>query len=324
MSAEHLASFCLVGDQDEGPPRGLAELVVRLAGENRHYEVILVLGEAHRPDLIAAGRSLAALPNLRILIVADGANPYRRRRLAADEALGDVVVLTDHDEAAVLDLTGFAQEALASGRIVMGARARARAGLLALHGPLRLLTGYRVDTRDLRTLALPRTSLTRLLARPTAGLDLRFEAKRAPERYVRRVVDDRRLNDRLLRGRRIDLLAELISASGPRFLKGFALVALFTLCAAFTYAAYALGALLLVDRLQPGWFTISMALSGLTAFLSLWAAIGSLAQARILELLDTRRRDEVIEELGAVSFFREADPLNVTVTGMSEARRETP
>jgi hypothetical protein len=313
MIPEHLASFCIIGDRDEGVPNGLANLVARLGKENLHYEVILVIGEAGRPELVAAGEELARLPNLRILIVADGTNPYRRRRLAAAEALGDVVVLTDHDEASRLDLTAFAKEALTRGRIVMGARRQARAGLLALHGPLRLLTGYRVDTRDLRTLALPRTSLTRLLARPTAGLDLRFEAKRPPERYVRKVVDDHRLTDRLLRGRRVDLLVELIAASGPRFLKAFALVALFTLVCAIAYAAYALGALLLIERLQPGWFTLSMALSGLTAFLALWASLGSMAQARILELLDSRQRDEVIEEMGAVSFFREANPLNVAL-----------
>lgn len=311
MNIEHLASFCIVGDRDEGPPAGLPMLVARLAKDNLHHEVILVLGEARRQDVMAAGRALAALSNLRILIVPDGTNPYRRRRLAAAEALGDVVVITDHTEAATLDLTAFAREALVTGRIVMGARAKARTRFLPLHGPLRLLTGYRVDTRDLRTLALPRTSLTRLLTRPTAGLDLRFEPKRTPERYVRKIVDDRDLNDRLLRGRRIDLLVELISASGPRFLKGFSLVALLTLAAALAYGAYAIAALLLIRSLQPGWFTISMALSGLTAFLSLWAAIGSLAQARMLELLDSRQRDEIIEELGAVSFFREADPLNV-------------
>ncbi|KPF78626.1 hypothetical protein IP78_10775 [Brevundimonas sp. AAP58] len=313
MTVEHLASFCLVGDRDEGLPARLTELVGHLAERNRHYEVILVIGEAHRPEVLSAGRDLARLTNLRILIVADGTNPYRRRRLAAAEALGDVVVLTDHNEAARLDLTAFAEQALTTGRIVMGARRTARTELLALHGPLRVLSGYRVDTRDLRTIALPRTSLTRLLARPTAGLDLRFEAKRAPERYVRKLVDDRHLTDRLLRGRRIDLLVELISASGPRFLKGFALIAVFTLIASIGYAAYAVGALLLIEQLQPGWFTISMALSGLTAFLSLWAAIGSLAQARLLELIDSRQRDEVIEEIGAVSFFREADLLNVAL-----------
>ncbi|WP_029414757.1 hypothetical protein [Brevundimonas bacteroides] len=318
MSVEHLASFCIIGDQEESLPEGLTELVRRIASENLHYEVILVVGESRRPELVAAGRRLAALPNLRTLVVTDGTNPYRRRRIAASEALGDVVVLTDHDEAGALDLTAFAQEALTTGRIVMGSRARARAALLALHGPLRLLTGYRVDTRDLRTLALPRTSLTRLLARPTAGLDLRFEPKRTPERYVRKVVEDGRLTDRLLRGRRIDLLAELVSASGPRFLKGFAVLALFTLTAAVGYAVYAIGALLLLDDLQPGWFTISMVLSGLMAFLSMWATIGCLAQAHILERLDSRHRDEIIEEMGAISFFRDADPLNVAIDDSSD------
>lgn len=315
MTAEHLASFCIVGDRSEGLPHEMSALVSKLAAENLHYEVILVLGESQRSDLAAAGRELAAVSNLRILIVADGTNPYRRRRIAAAEALGDAVVISDPEEAPRLDLTAFAREALQGGRIVMGARSRARAGFVPLHALLRLLSGYRVDTRDLRTVALPRTSLTRLLARPTAGIDLRFEAKRTPERYARKIVEHPAVNDRLLRGRRIDLLVELIAASGPRFLKGFALIALFTLAAAILYAVYAVGALLLIEDLEPGWFTISMALSGLTAFLSLWAAIGSLAQARVLELLDTRQRDEVIEELGAISFFRQADPLNVAVTG---------
>lgn len=320
MTAEHLASFCIVGDRKEGLPERLTDVVQALARENLHHEVIVVLGEVQRSELVAAGRELATLPNLRILVVSDGTSPYRRRRIAAAEALGDVVVVTDPKEATKLDLTAFAREALTSGRIVIGARGRSRAGFLPLHGPLRFLTGYRVDTRDLRTLALPRTSLTRMLARPTAAIDLRFEAKRSPERYVRKVVDSAGLDDQLLRGRRIDLLIELVAASGPRFLKGFALVAIFSLTAATLYATYAVAALLLIDDLQPGWFTISMALSGLTAFLSLWAAIGSLAQARVIELLDSRQRDEVIEELGAISFFRQADPLNVAVTGADDRR----
>ena len=206
MSVEHLASFCVVGDPDEQVPPDLGRLVERLATENLHYEVILVVGETRRPELMSAGRAMAAMPNLRILVVPDGTSAYRRRRIAAAEALGDVIVITDPEEAQRLDLTAFAQDALTTGRIVMGARDRARAEFMPLHGPLRLLTGYRVDTRDLRTLALPRTSLTRMLARPTAAIDLRFEAKRTPERYERKVVHDRDLNDRLLRGRRIDLL----------------------------------------------------------------------------------------------------------------------
>lgn len=323
MTIEHLASFCIVGDRDEGLPDSLTALVTRLAEENLHYEVLLVVGESWRSTLVEAGQKLAALPNLRILIVADGTSPYRRRRIAAAEALGDVVVVTDPVEAMRLDLTDFAREALVKGRIIMGARARARTSFLPLHGALRLLTGYRVDTRDLRTLALPRTSLTRLLARPTAGIDLRFEAKRTPERYLRKIVEASGPSDRLLRSRRVDLLVELMSASGPRFLKGFALVALMTLAAAMAYAAYVLGALFFIRDLQPGWFTLSMGLSGLTAFLSLWAVIGSLAQARIIELLDSRQRDEVIEEMGAVSFFRQADPLNVALTGEPTRRRET-
>lgn len=320
---EHMASFCIVCDMDEGLPDALAALVIRLREENPDCEVILVIGERWRSSLSESGQDLAALVNLRILIVADGTNPYRRRRIAAAEALGDVVVVTDPEEAERLDLTDFVHQALVKGRIIMGARARARTSFLPLHGALRILTGYRVDTRDLRTLALPRASLTRLLARPTAGIDLRFEAKRAPERYERKIIEVSGGGDRLLRTRRVDLLVELISASGPRFLKGFALVALATLIAAAVYAAYALGALFLVKDLQPGWFTLSMALAGLTAFLSLWALIGSLAQARIIELVDSRHQDEVIEELGAISFFRQADPLNVALTGRLSHRRET-
>jgi hypothetical protein len=45
MTIEHLASFCIVGDRDEGLPDGLTALVTRLAEENLHYEVLLVVGE---------------------------------------------------------------------------------------------------------------------------------------------------------------------------------------------------------------------------------------------------------------------------------------
>lgn len=312
---DYLASFCVIGDRHEGLPDELEALIGRLAARLRYWEVILVVGERYRVEVREAGTRLAAIRNLRILIVGDGESPYRRRQIAAAEALGDVVVITDPDEAASLDLVELADMALTAGQIVIATRRRARAEFIMLHGPVRVMSGYRVNTRDLRTLALPRAALTRILSRPTAGIDLRFEAKRAPERYVRHVVDHDDTGDRLMRGRRLDLLVEIVSASGPRFLKGFALIALATFIAACLFAAYAVGVVLFTEDVQPGWFTTNMALSGLTGFLSLWATVGSLAQARTMELMQFQKRDDVIEEIGNIAFFDGTEALNVAVSG---------
>lgn len=314
-TVDYLASFCVVGDRHEGLPDDLEALIGRLAARLRYWEVILVIGERYRAEVREAGGRLAAIRNLRILIVGDGESPYRRRQIAAAEALGDVVVVTDPEEATRLDLVDMADQALTAGQIVIGTRRRVRAEFVLLHGPIRLMSGYRVNTRDLRTLALPRAALTRILSRPTAGIDLRFEAKRATERYVRHIVDHDDTGDRLMRWRRLDLLVEIVSASGPRFLKGFALIALATFIAAGLFAAYAIGIVLFTDDVQPGWFTTNMALSGLTGFLSLWATIGSLAQARTMELMQFQKRDDVVEEIGNIAFFDGTEALNVAVTG---------
>lgn len=320
LGVDVLVSFCIVGDEDGSDlPDDLEALAQGLAARVRYWEIVLVLGESRRADLDALGGRLAAVTNLRVLIVNDGDNAYRRRRIAASEAIGDVVVISDPAEAASLDLVAFAADALQRGRIVMGSRTRTRAGHALLHAPLRWLSGYRVNARDLRTIALPRTSLTRVLARHTAAIDLRFEAKRAPERYVRRMVDYREASPRLILSRRFDLLLEIVSASGPRFLKGFALLSLAVLAIAALYAVYAVGVVIFRSDIQPGWFTTAMALSGLTIFMTLWASIASLAQARTMEMLQAQRRDDVIDEIGNIAFFARTEALNVA---LAEPARE--
>lgn len=317
VRADYLVSFCLVNETPMSAEIDALERFAQDCGRRfQHWEILTVVGESARLELAALGPRLSALRNLRILMVGDRESLYNRRGIAAEEAIGDVVVISEIEEALAFDLADFADQARATGQIVMATGEKRRAERFLIHSPLRLLTGYKVSTRDLKTIALPRENLTRVLARPTAAIDLRFEPKHTSERYLRRVVAFRAPPQPLLSWRRLGLVADILSASGPRFLKAFALLSFVVFMIAGLYGVYAIGVWGFDDEVQPGWVTTALSLGGLTGFLSLGFALFSLVLARMMETQDRGGRDAVLDEIGNVAFFEHTRGLNIE-TGSS-------
>ena len=92
---EYLASFCFAS---EGDPRDelvrLASFAASVESAFLHWEIVYALVEKDRARTAALSQTLWGTKNLRVIVVKDDTNFYRRRAIAVSEAIGDVVVLT--------------------------------------------------------------------------------------------------------------------------------------------------------------------------------------------------------------------------------------
>ena len=313
-SPDYFVSFCLAQEGDLGPELdAISALAASCDQRLQYWEIVYAAGESHRSEIHSAINKFAAIKSLRIVLVRDAVNYYRRRKIAASEAIGDVVVLTSFSEMAKADLLAFADEAVASNRIVIGRRTRKGGLQPVFYWLIGLISRYRVDGRDLKTIALPRNQLVEILSRATASVDLRFEPKRRGLTYVRKQVSLIGAGGEAGLKQRLELLAEIISTSAARFLAIFALVSGIVSAIAASYGLYAVAVILLRDNVQPGWFTTAIAQSGSAAFLSLGLAVIALGIANVLDRMDEEARHDVIDEFGNISFYDSANDLNVEV-----------
>lgn len=309
---DYLVSICLAQEGDiEAEIAAICSLAKRCNAMLAFWEVIYVLNEKHHEALRACGPSLTNIKNLRVVLVRDGVNYYRRRAVSASEAIGDVVVLTCFREMEAADLFAFADDAVATNRIIIGRVRKCGLTKSALNSLIGAVSRYRVDMRDLKTIALPRDLLVAVLARPTASIDLRFEPKRGVAQYVRKEMSLSGSGQEAGLARRFELLSEIISTSAARFLTAFAAAAAVVCGLATSYALYAVVVFLSLKSVQPGWFSTAIAQSGSAAFISLGLGVIALGIAHIVDRLDGGIRHEVIDELGNISFYDRISDLNV-------------
>src|SRR5262249_19777016 len=121
----YLVSFCLAQEGDLALELdAISALAASCSKHLQYWEIVYVTGESHRFAIRANVDKFATIKSLRIVLVRDAVSYYRRRTIAAAEAIGDVVVLSSFNEIAKADLLAFAEEAMAGNRIVIGHRSR--------------------------------------------------------------------------------------------------------------------------------------------------------------------------------------------------------
>lgn len=279
----------------------------------RFREIVVVAEDA----LVARFLPLVErMENIRLLTVRDGTAFYRRRVIAADEAIGDVVLMANVDELAYVDPVGMIERAADEQRAVLAVGA---SGILnrTLTAPLTALgqmAGFKVGLRDLRTLAVPRTLLHQLLAHPDPDLALRFPPRdvRVPLAFAEAAPDMPALREAGHWQRRVALLLKLLIYVAPRLLIAVTLASALLATMGFFYAFYILGAWILVADLAPGWLTLSAMLS-LTAFFLGVSIMGlSLGVQQLLARASRDSMDGVTSEVKRIDLFgRIASDLNV-------------
>lgn len=292
----------------------LRDLAATLDAAYRFREIILVVDDTQRAAFLQLVTEIA---NLRLFVVRRGTEYYHRRVIAAEEAIGDLVVIGNLDEIAQLDVIAFLENSERKNAVTMAFRAARRPVKRLLAWPfiaLGKLAGFNVDPSDFQSIAVPRTQLNLLLAHDEPRLALRF-----PPRDPRLSLDwfrtDRDVASRTAFigiARRAQLLQTLLVYLTPTILLVVAISSTLLALLGLAYAAYIIGVVIVKDTLAPGWLTTNAMLAVSAVFMGLSTLGLSLGLQHLLRQ-QTRHRGAVVpEEVNRIDLFQQvAFDLNV-------------
>lgn len=291
----------------------VSKLAQDLDARFRFREIVVIADESLRD---AYADLVQRVDNLRLLTVRDGTGFYRRRVLAADEAIGDVVLMTNTAELGYVDVVSMIERAADDQHAVLAIRSvgvvnRTLAAPLVALGRM---SGFEVGLRDLQTLAVPRTLLNQLLSHPAPDLALRFPPRdiRMPLDFAAAPPDMPALRETGQQQRRLALLQKLLVYVAPSLLMVVTLASALLAVIGLFYAFYVLGVWVAVDDIATGWLTLSGMLS-LTAFFLGVSIMGlSLGLQQLLASLERNDFEGGATETNHIDLFgKVASELNV-------------
>lgn len=274
----------------------------QLAAHFRYWE-ILVIVDADEAEEIAP--LFGIVPNLRMLKVRSGTSTYRRRFVAASQAIGDVLAITAGLEAEIIDLVAMIETSLADESIVISRRRDGNA-LDPLVGALGKASGFHVSSRDMQTVVYPRALLDMLAARSDKDLALRFAPRDVSIKITEMLVSEKRmLKRRGLQGttQRFSLIQKLIVNLAPRVLGLLSILSAVVAFASVFFVCYVVGVWVFIANIQPGWITTSLLMSGTAMFLGLSIFCLSSGLQMIIDLVSTDACRDVIDEHSTVDLF---------------------
>ena len=308
-----LVSVCF-GDMsaDASALATLQRLASELQARFRFHEIIVLAEESRQGAFLPF---VHQIPNLRLLTVRDGTAFYRRRVIAAEEAIGDVVLLASLAELPGVDALALLERAHQEQSAVLATRG-GHMGSRSLGAPLEFigrLAGFQVNLHDLQSLALPRTVLHQLLSHTDPDLALRFPPRdvRMPLLVVQASPAVSLVREAGIR-RRLLLLEKLLAHMAPRLLLGVTLASGVLALLGLAFGCYVLGVWLLRDSVAPGWLTLSAATSLTAFFLGISMTGLSLGLQQLLSRTQRDSFDGVVNEVNRIDLFGQvATDLNV-------------
>jgi hypothetical protein len=294
----------------------LRDLAATLDGAFRFREIILVVDDTQRAEFLDLVREV---PNTRLFVVRRGTEYYDRRVIAAEEAIGDLVILGNLEEMAALDVLAFLDFAESHDAVTMAFRPAKQPLKRLLAWPfiaLGKLAGFNVDPAEFQSIAVPRTLLNLLLAHDEPRLALRFPPRdpRLPREWFRTAVNVESRNAFTGIGRRLALLQTLLVYLTPTMLSVVAVSSGLLTLAGLAYAAWIVGAVLLVDQLAPGWLTTNAMLAVSATFMGFSTLGLSLGLQHLLKQQRRLKGALVPEEVNRIDLFQQvAFDLNVVL-----------
>lgn len=294
----------------------IRDLAGRLDGAYRFREIILVVDDTQREAFLDLVREV---PNTRLFVVRRGTEYYDRRVIAAEEAIGDLVVLGNLEEMAALDVLAFLDFAESHDAVTMAFRPAKRPFKRLLAWPfiaLGKLAGFNVDPAEFQSIAVPRTLLNLLLAHDEPRLALRFPPRdpRLPREWFRTAVNVESRTAFTGIGRRLALLQTLLVYLTPTMLSVVAVTSGLLTLVGLAYAAWIIGAVLLVDQLAPGWLTTNAMLAVSATFMGFSTLGLSLGLQHLLKQQRRLKGALVPEEVNRIDLFQQvAFDLNVVL-----------
>ena len=292
----------------------LRDLAATLDAQYRFREIILVVEEDARAAFLPLVEQVA---DLRLFVVRKGTEYYERRVIAAEEAIGDIVLIGHLDEVAAMDVLAFLKRAETSNAIAIANHFRRRPVKDLIAWPFRALgklAGFRVDPSDFQTIAMPRTLLNPILAHDEPRLALRYPPRDPRLPVAGFHVETNVATRSALRDipRRAALFQTLLVYLTPIILSAVAISSSVLALVGLAYAAWVVGAVLLVDQLAPGWLTTNAMLALSAIFMGLSTLGLSLGLQHLLRLQSHGRGSDTPEEVNRIDLFgKVASDLNV-------------
>lgn len=300
----------------------LRELAATLDRAYRFREIILVVDDTEREAFLPLLREVA---NVRLFVVRRGTEYYDRRVIAAEEAIGDLVILGHLEEVAAIDVLAFLAYAEVENAVTLAFRPERKPFKRLIAWPLIALgkfAGFNVDPSEWQSIAVPRTLLNLLLAHDEPRLALRFPPRdpRLPREWFRTGASIASRNAFTGLGRRLALLQSLLVYLTPVILSVVAMASGLLTLLGLAYAAWIVGAVLLVDNLAPGWLTTNAMLAVSAVFMGFSMLGLSLGLQHLLKQQRRLKCDLVPEEVNRIDLFQQvAFDLNVVLESETPA-----
>ena len=292
----------------------LRDLARRLDLHFRFREIILVVDDNGHEDYLPLVEQIA---DLRLLTIRQGNNYYDRRVIAAEEAIGDVVLIGNFDEIPHIDLSQMLERAAGQNTVLLATRTNRHSVRSGLSTPIIALgraAGFKVNLSDLQTIALPRSQLNQILSHSDPELALRF-----PPRDPRLPLSLFSVDSNVpFKGglhqfkRRVQLLQKLLVYMAPILLMLVTLSSTVLTLLGFGYAVYVVGVWVFLDNLAPGWLTTSAMLSLSATFMGISILGLSLGLQQILNNRGKNNLEKIAHEINRIDLFgKVASDLNV-------------
>lgn len=303
----------------------------KLAGEldqaYRFREIILVVEDHHKAAFLPL---VEEVNDVRLFVVRKGTEYYERRVIAAEEAIGDLVLIAQEDEIAQMDVRAFLNLAETSNAIALANCGRSKPIKTLLSTPfiaLGRLAGFAVYPSDFQSIAMPRTLLNHILAHDEPRLALRYPP-RDPRLPLSSFKTPNQVSSRSAFkdiGRRMQLLQTLLVYLTPIILSVVAISSTVLTLVGFAYAAWIIGALVMVDSLAPGWLTTNTMLAVSAVFMGVSTLGLSLGLQHLLRQQARDKGERVSEEVNRIDLFgKVALDLNVELESENWSRANGP
>lgn len=303
----------------------------KIAGEldqfYRFREIILVVEDLHKEAFLPLVEEVS---DVRLFVVRKGTEYYERRVIAAEEAIGDLILVAQEDEIAQMDVRAFLNHAEAENAIALANCGKSQPIKTFLSIPfiaLGRLAGFAVYPSDFQSIAMPRTLLNHILAHDEPRLALRYPPRdpRVPlssYKAPKQVSSRGAFKDV---GRRMQLLQTLLVYLTPTILSVVAISSTILTLVGFAYAAWIIGALVMVESLAPGWLTTNTMLAVSAVFMGVSTLGLSLGLQHLLRQQARDKGERVSEEVNRIDLFgKVAVDLNVELESESWSRTNGP
>jgi len=281
------------------------DLAAKLDEVYRFREIIIVVEDTQREAFLDL---ITQVPDIRLFVVGSATDYYERRVIAAEEAIGDVVLLASAHEVEHLDVLGFLNHAEQENVVTLATRQKHSLLTTCLTIPIIAIgraAGFKVNLNDLQTVAMPRTLLNQMLCHEEPRLALRFPPRDAQSPSVCLPVEAKRVSARRVSGlmRRAQLLQTLLVYLAPMLLSLVAISSTILAFVGMLYAAYIVGAWFMIENLAPGWLTTSAMLTVSAVFMGVSMLGLSLGLQHLLQRQNGGRTGRAPEEINRIDLF---------------------